>query len=311
MSSKPLIDGKPLPDTTFTLDDLKHWKQEGVALAVLGKPIKHSLSPIMHNAALAEMAKQWPELAEWTYYRFEIDPEKLGEALQRFHELGFRGLNLTVPHKVLALETVQQAEPESRQMGALNTLHWQPAGYYGYNTDGFGLREGIRREFGITLKGRPVVLLGAGGAARAAARQCLTEGCSSLWIGNRSQERLQELMDSLHDCEGTDQRQAFALQDAAQVNLPEDAVLINSTACGLAEDDPTPLPVEALHKKMIVYDMIYRSGGTKLVREARKRGIPAAGGLSMLVYQGARALEIWTGKPVPVATMFKALQQQI
>lgn len=311
MSSKRPTEEKPLPETTATLADLESWQPEGTALAVLGYPIKHSLSPAMHNAALAEMAKTWPEFAEWTYYRFEVAPERLGQALTRFHALGFRGLNLTVPHKVLALEEVTGASKEGVEMGAVNTLHWQTDGYYGYNTDGYGLREGLRHEFGIALKDRHVVLLGAGGAARAAARLCLEEGCASLWIANRSLDRLQELMSDLKGCEGTSARHALALQDILEAELPEQVVLINSTSCGLAADDPTPLPVQALNEGWIVYDMIYRLGDTTLVREARNRGLQAAGGLSMLVYQGAKSLEIWSGKPVPVEVMFRAAQQRL
>lgn len=311
MNSKRPTEEKPLPETTATLADLEHWKPQGTALAVLGYPIKHSLSPAMHNAALAEMAKSRPEFAEWTYFRFEVAPELLGQALARFHKLGFRGLNLTVPHKVLALEEVAGASREGVGMGAVNTLVWQADGYYGENTDGYGLREGLRHEFGIALTGRHVVLLGAGGAARAAARLCLEEGCASLTIANRSMDRLQALMDDLNDCEGTTTRQALPLQEILEAQFPEEVVLINSTSCGLGADDPTPLPVQVLKKGWIVYDMIYRLGDTTLVREARKLGLQAAGGLSMLVYQGARSLEIWSGQPVPVDVMFRAAEQRL
>jgi shikimate dehydrogenase len=298
-------------DETLLLEDLASWQREGVSLAVLGFPIRHSLSPVMHNAALREMAKRWPEFSDWHYYRLEVEPERLPEALRRLYELRFRGVNLTVPHKVLALKEVSGATEEALAAQAVNTLHWSEDGYYGYNTDGYGLREALKQDLQLTLSGKSVVLLGAGGAARGAAQMILQENCANLWIGNRNTDRLQELLSSLSAPQGTTVR-GFSLQESRPKDFPSQGVLINATSCGLSAEDPLPLDLAWLQgREWSIYDMVYKVGDTPFVRTARESGFSASGGLSMLVHQGARALEVWTGKSVPVSVMYEAAHRQL
>ena len=156
---------------------------------VIGHPIAHSLSPVMHNAALAELAKTNSRFAKWRYYKFDIATEDLQAALDLFYQKKFHGLNLTVPHKILAMESIE-IRPEQallRDMGAANTLVHTDKGWSGHNTDGKGLSEALLKEpLKENLKGANVILLGAGGAARAAAVQCLSPELKSLWIGNRT-----------------------------------------------------------------------------------------------------------------------------
>ncbi|HEY9249354.1 MAG TPA: shikimate dehydrogenase, partial [Rariglobus sp.] len=126
-------------DPIYTLADLDTWSCPGTALAVLGHPIKHSVSPPMHNAALARMAADDPRFATWRYFRFDIAPDDLPAALEKFHARGFAGLNLTVPHKIIAFDRVATLDPAARPIGAVNTLRRTSAGWHGYNTDGYGL----------------------------------------------------------------------------------------------------------------------------------------------------------------------------
>ena len=289
-------------DSVRTLADLESFEPNGTALAVLGHPIKHSISPAMHNAALAEMAQAQPRFADWSYGRFDVPPADLPEALRRLHALGFRGLNLTVPHKVLAFGAMTAVDPAAQPIGAVNTLRWTPAGWHGYNTDGHGLSFGIRETLGLELQGATVVLLGAGGAARGAAVECLQRGCASLWIANRTPENLETLLTLLRPLAKGIPLRGFA-PDQMPSDLPTGALVINATSAGLKVGDPAPIDLAALPSPVGVYDMVYNPPMTSLLTQAADRGIAWSNGLSMLIHQGARALEIWTESTVPVEAM--------
>ena len=291
---------------TYTLEDLRTWRQDRVSLAVLGHPVRHSISPQMHNAALAQLASVDNRFERWRYYRFDVPPEKLVESLPLFHAAGFFGLNLTVPHKEIALAAVAEIDPHAKRIGAVNTLVRRDEGYKGHNTDGYGLSQAVRRELGRQFEAADIVLLGAGGAARAAALQCLLENCRSLRIVNRNQERLNRLLDELSP---EAERRAVQLTGSSPDAFTFDVdspIVINATSLGLKPDDPLPISTATLPAKAALYDMIYNPAETKLMRAFVDAGAAAANGLSMLVGQGAKALEIWSGYSVPEAAMTKA-----
>lgn len=294
-------------ERVHTLADLDRWQFDGVALAVLGHPVEHSLSPPMHNAALADMASNRPEFARWRYFKFDIDPSLLAEALTRLHRRGFAGLNLTIPHKVIAMELVQELDPAAAETGAVNTLRRTDRGFEGFNTDGYGVSRAIQEELEVNLAGSAVVLLGAGGAARAAAVTCLREGCAELWIGNRTRGKLAHLLRGLAPVTAQTgiPLNVFDLSRPPE-NLPVDAVVINATSAGLKVDDAPPIDLAALPGEPRIYDMIYNPPDTLLLRNAVARGLRAANGLSMLVHQGARALELWTGASINTSVMHSA-----
>lgn len=296
---------------TYTLDDLADWPRihAGVSLAVLGHPIRHSISPAMHNAALAVMAREDAAYSNWKYFRFEVPPEELSRALPLLHAKKFRGVNLTVPHKILAVAQVAAVDAAARPVGAVNTLRWRADGWEGFNTDGYGLESGLGEDLGAGLSGANLILLGAGGAARGAAVECLQRRCASLWIANRTRENLDALLGQLAPLAGGVAVRGFDPARAAEAGLPAGALVINATSAGLKPSDPLPIDLAALPAPRAVYDMIYNPAETPLLAAARARGIPAANGLSMLVHQGARALEIWTGRGVPVDAMQAAARQ--
>lgn len=296
--------------TTYTLKDLDYLDFPGKALAVLGDPVRHSLSPAMHTAALAVLSETDASFEDWRYYRFEVPAAELSVALPRFHAKGFAGLNLTVPHKVLALETVTELSKEAAVMGAVNTLKRMDAGWVGYNTDGYGLERGIESMLNQSLKGSVVMLAGSGGAARAAAVQCLRSGCSKLYLGNRTPERLAGLCEILEELNEESMVETFSL-NAIPAGLPNSGLFINATSLGLREDDPAPIEVDALPSGWSVYDMVYNPPETQLLHSAAQRGLRCANGLSMLVHQGARALEIWTGASVDAKVMYTAAELAI
>jgi shikimate dehydrogenase len=246
----------------------------------------------MHNAALATISG----FAGWRYFPFDVPPADLAAALDIMGSYGFHGINLTVPHKVLAFSMVSSLDDGADEVGAVNTLLREGSGWRGFNTDGYGLATSLREDLGIGLGGTPVVLLGAGGAARGAAVECLRAGCAGLWIINRTRSNLDSLLAHVSPIARKIPVKALDLSAAAR-GLPKGAVVINATSAGLHRDDPAPVDLATLPGIGAVYDMIYNPPVTRLLQQARALGLPFANGIGMLVHQGAKALEIWTGAP--------------
>ncbi|MEC8404648.1 MAG: shikimate dehydrogenase [Verrucomicrobiota bacterium] len=295
---------------TYTLDDLENLDFPDFPLAVIGSPIEHSLSPAMHNAALDKLRIQDTNFNEWAYYRFDIPADDLLDALPRFHARNFIGLNLTVPHKVLALQSLESVSADAKYMGAVNTLLREESGYAGYNTDGYGLRRGLEIDLGQSMKDSAVLIIGSGGAARAAAVQALQDGCDQLFIGNRSPTRLAGLVQALSVLGGDDCLQTFTL-DQLPINLPQTGIAINATSLGLDFADSAPIDVRQLPSNWKVYDMIYNPSSTQLIREAQSCGLMAANGLSMLVHQGAHSLRLWSKAEVDERSMLEAATETL
>lgn len=290
----------------YTLADLARWDFEGTSLCLLGHSVGHSLSPVMHNAAFAEMAKEDEGYGSWRYFKFDIPSQYLVEALELCYLKRFAGISLTMPHKVDAVRIVKSIDEVAKKMQAVNSLVYESTGYRGFNTDGYGLEAAIKYELGISIRGKKVILLGAGGAAKAAAVQCLLSGCGELWIGNRTVERLDDLMKVL-GIMGRGKVHGFGL-DRVPGDLPRSGLLINATALGMKEGDESPVDLDYFEESLKVYDMIYGSRETRLVRGARERGMKASSGLRMLVEQGARGLQVWTKRSrVPVEVMWEAV----
>jgi shikimate dehydrogenase len=301
---------KPDTEFTYTVDDLGKFDFGGTSLAVIGHPIRHSVSPAMQNAAITRLRSRKSRFNDWAYYRFDVPPEEFADAVPLFFEHNFLGLNLTIPHKVQAMDLVKGVSPDAERMGAANTLVWNEFGYDGFNTDGYGLKKGLLEDLDFDLKDGTVILLGSGGAARAAAVQCVMDECKKLYVGNRTPSRLDGLMSIVRDIPGGDCAEAFAL-DAPPQSLPETGVLINATSLGLKAGAPAPFDVSLLPDGWKVYDMIYNPAATKLLQEAAARGLAVANGLSMLVHQGARSLEIWSHTEVDAHAMMKAARRAL
>jgi shikimate dehydrogenase len=297
-----------MAEAILTLADLERWSFAGTALAVLGHPIAHSLSPPMHNAALAELARTDPRYADWRYFRFDVAPADLPRALDRLREHRFRGVNLTLPHKIIALNCVAEIDRAARPAGAVNTLASTPAGWRGFDTDGYGLATAVSERLGTSLAGATVLLLGAGGAARATAVECLQSGCAALWVANRTRERLDALFAHLEPVAGSIPVKEFS-PARPPPEFPAGALVVNATSAGLRPADPAPIDLRALPRPAGVFDMIYNPPLTPLLRQAQELGLKFANGLAMLVHQGAKSLEIWSGVPAAqtAPAMFAAL----
>lgn len=278
-------------EPVLTLADLADWNRPGTHLAVLGHPIKHSISPPMHNAALAELAKEDEAFAGWKYHRFEVHPDDLPQALEQLFAAGFLGVNLTVPHKIIAFDRVACVSSAALPIGAVNTLVRQPDGWHGHNTDGHGLAASLRKDLEVGLAGSDVLLLGAGGAARGAAVECMQRGVRSLRIANRTATTRDALVAQVRAL--APDISVIGVDPADSSQLPPGLLVINATSAGLKPDDVQPIDLMMMPGPRAVYDMIYNPAETRLLAQARALGIPAANGLGMLVHQGARSLQHW------------------
>lgn len=297
---------------TYALSDLQSWKRtkSPVRLGVIGHPVAHSLSPQMQNAALGESN------LKMQYARFDIAPEELKPALELLPELDFIGVNLTVPHKVTAIPFVDELDDTAREIGAINTIRFQDGKARGFNTDGQGFSRAIREEFAIDLRDLRVLVLGAGGAARAIARQCAKENCERLVLANRDVEKAAMLVEQLRPFFAgprvlgpVARLRAIGLDEPGlRFQIANSDLVVNATPLGLNRNDPLPVPARLLEPHLMVYDTVYSTGSTALVSGAIEAGARAANGLSMLLHQGALAFEIWFDRPAPIEAMRKALR---
>ncbi|MEM9226628.1 MAG: shikimate dehydrogenase [Verrucomicrobiota bacterium] len=294
------------PDTVYQLDDLERWPGQGTHLAVLGDPVAHSLSPRMYRAALNCMAQTQPQFADWHYVKILVPEGALGPALEKLWAKGFLGMNLVLPHKVAAVNLAAELDANAAEVGAVNTLLRLPSGgYKGYNTDTFGLEEALRRDLEVEITGADIILLGAGGAAQATACHLLRCDCRSLWIGNRSQDRLGRVLEQLMPVAGKGRLFGFDLTQPPP-ELPQSGVLINGTSLGLHQGDPAPIDLSCFSDTLKIYDMTYGHENA-LCLAARARDIPYADGASMLVWQGVRAMELYSRVTVPAQPMMAAV----
>ena len=299
----------------YTLEDLTRWSEVGGPhrLAVFGDPVAHSRSPQMHNAALEAIG------SPIRYCRLHIRPEELEAALKRLPEAGFLGVNLTIPHKAAAVPLLDSVDDHARRLGVVNTVLVEEGKLYGFNTDGPGLVRAVRSEFGVDIRDLRVMVLGAGGGAgRAIAMQCALEGCERLVLVNRTHEKAAQLAYELEPyfrgprLLGPFARRIEAVpweSGALAAQLENIDLVINATSCGMKRTDPPVLPSSILMPHLMVYDTIYTAHRTPLLVAADAVGARGANGLSMLLYQGALAFEIWFNREAPVEVMRRALTE--
>ncbi len=270
---------------------------------VLGHPIGHTLSPVMHNAAFDHLS------LDARYYAFDVDERHVEAAVHGAQALGFGGLNITIPLKEVVLRYVE-ADVLAQRIGAVNTIDRTGKGY---NTDGVGATTALERA-NVKLKGASVILLGAGGAAKAIAAQLLLEGARVLVL-NRTQSRsmlLAQHMTTQNLACGCDDIEAYGLDDIDHL-LGEADVLINATPVGMqgAFVGHTLVTSRQMHPRLTVFDIVYNPLLTPLLREARAAGAQTIDGVKMLVYQGAASFAIWTGLEPPIAVMEKAVRHAL
>jgi shikimate dehydrogenase len=262
----------------------------------------------MHNAAFAALG------LNWRYLAFEVHPDDLRAAIEGARAMGFAGLNLTVPHKLLALELVDALDASAKKWGAVNTIRFESASAagrsklraVGFNTDADAIVAALREDLKLELRGARVLLLGAGGAGRTTALKLAAEKVAELFLVNRTQGKAQAVAAEI--------KKRFP-SVRVMVGYPKSDVdlLINATSLGLKRGEIFPFDGKqfSLKQARAVYDLIYRPAETALLETAKKAGCKTANGLGMLLHQGAKAFEIWTGKTAPLDVMRRALEQNI
>jgi len=282
----------------------EHMMSQTTVVGVMGYPIGHSLSPIMHNAAYAAMG------LPWVYVPFAAPPAALATALAGLGALGVRGVNVTIPHKQAVIPFMAELTPAAAAVGSVNTVAITPAGLCGHSTDGHGFLRGLT-ERGFPVQGARAVVLGAGGAARAAVGALAGAGVAALTIVARTPARAADLPALAQRLAPAHIETALASWDDVGVRdlLAQAHLLVNATSIGMTpqHSDEAPVPADWLHPALWVYDLVYTPRRTALLRAAAARGCPVIDGVAMLVYQGAEAIAFWSGRPAPVTIMEAAL----
>ncbi len=272
-------------------------------VGIFGDPVAHSLSPAMQNAALQKAG------IDAVYVPFHVTPAQLCDAVCAVRALQISGVNLTIPHKEAVCPLLDELDPIATLTGAVNTIVNRDGRLCGYNTDGLGLLRAVAEDLGVDVRGRRVLVAGAGGAARAAVVALSRAGAAWIGVANRTLQRAEALIASLAPkLEGT---ALAALQLAADlpVRLGDGVdLLVNCSAAGL-KGEALALPLElCMRPGGAVYDMIYGQATTPLVTAARAAGLPVADGLGMLVGQGEEAFRLWFAEPAPAGIMRTAIE---
>ena len=273
------------------------------AYAVIGWPLGHTLSPVMHQAALDELG------LDATYTALPTPPGAEPDRFQDVRTGALAGLNVTIPHKLAAFRAMDRLTPAAQRTGAVNTVIRDGSNLLGDNTDPYGFIEALRQFGGFDPAGSSAVVLGAGGAARAAVLALLDSGASRIIVANRTPARAHELAKNLEPPDGPP-IDAYALTDSRlPLLMPHAQLLVNTTSVGM-DGGPapaeSPVPPDWLHPNLFVYDIVYRPAVTPLLAAAQQIGASTLGGLEMLVMQGAASLQQWTGRPAPARTMLTA-----
>ncbi len=274
---------------------------------IFGYPISHSISPPMHQAAFDQAG------IDASYDAWETHPDALADEVGKLRSDLYLGANVTVPHKQAVIEHLDEVDDLAARIGAVNTIVNSNSRLLGTNTDADGFITSLKVWGNIEPAGLDAVLVGAGGAARAAAHALADSGVGSLTIANRTLERALSLAEEISE-QGIEAH-AIGISDTALGPLCERAdLLVNSTSVGMLHgpvEDASPIPAGVITSGCVVYDMVYNPPDTPLLKSAEEVGARVVGGLPMLVYQGAAAWSRWTGKEAPVDVMFEAARRAL
>lgn len=268
---------------------------------LIGHPVEHSVSPQMHNSAFRHLG------LDSVYLSFDVEPEELSRTISGLRALKVEGFNVTIPHKVSVMEHLDGLDESSIEVGAVNTVARRDGRLVGYNTDVYGVKKSLE-DYGVRCGGRALIL-GAGGAARAAVCALRALGFGEVIIANRTMSRAVELVRRFRDKNFS--LRAVKMSEAKEYSGESD-LIINATPIGMwPKVDETPLTSEHIPRGAVVFDMIYNPLKTRLLEEAEKAGAKTISGLKLLVEQAARAFQLWTGLDPPRDVMWNAAEKAI
>jgi shikimate dehydrogenase len=273
-------------------------------VGIIGDPVEHSLSPPMHNAAFRQLQM------DYTYVPFHVLKDNLPDAVEGAKALGIKGLNVTIPHKTEVVKYIDDLDKAAELIGAVNTIKFHKNVSKGFNTDGIGAVKAIE-EF-ISVKDKKIVIIGAGGAARAISFQLMLSGVKNLLISNRTLENACQLKaDLLQNFKA--EVSCLKLDKKLKDELKDTEVLINTTPVGMHphEDQKPIVNKDMIHKGLLVNDIVYNPLKTGLLREAEKAGAMTISGVRMLIYQGVESFRIWTGIKPPLEVFEMALMREL
>ncbi len=269
-------------------------------LGIIGHPIGHSISPLFQQAALDAIG------FDGVYHPWDVAPDGVGEFVAGLRAPGTLGINVTVPHKEAVIPFLDEVDDWASIAGAVNTIVNRDGRLTGHNTDGIGFLRALREGADFDLRGRDVLVLGAGGSARGVVYALARAGIAQLFIANRTLERAERLAGIAIDSGVA--AEALALSDAPTA-AGEVSLIVNCTSMGMVhgpDETGSPLSADHIPAATLVNDLVYNPLETPLLREAARAGAATLGGIQMLVYQGAASFEMWTGQPAPVPVMLEA-----
>jgi len=274
--------------------------------AVIGDPVEHSMSPAMHNAAFKEIG------LDWVYVALRVRAEKLAAAIERVRAFDMPGINVTIPHKIQVIPLLDGLNPLAEKIGAVNTVVNENGVLTGFNTDASGFLRALT-ENGIRPEGTSGVILGAGGASRAISFALANTRVAPVILNRASGlERAKQLAATVSKTTGTETIALELNRGNLTDALKKADILVNSTSVGMSPDTENSLvPAELLRPDLVVYDIVYNPVKTRLLREAEAAGAATVSGVDMLVWQGAVAFELWTGKKPPVDIMKKVVMKHL
>ncbi|TCL56493.1 shikimate dehydrogenase [Hydrogenispora ethanolica] len=267
---------------------------------VFGDPVAHSLSPVMQNAAFAELN------VNGVYLPFHVTLSQLPAAVQGIRALGIQGINLTIPLKQAVIPELDEIVGDSLQSGSVNTIMNRNGRLIGTSTDGSGFIQSLREDGQFDPTGKNILMLGAGGSAAALLYRLVASNVRSITVVNRDPKRVADLRDQVRDRTGFEVILA-RLDQLEALDWSRFQLLINTTSVGLHED-ASLVQSKLFHERLLVYDLVYRKGDTRLINEARQAGCPTLTGLSLLLYQGAQSFSLWLDREAPIAKMRQVLE---
>lgn len=271
---------------------------------LIGDPIEHTLSPVMHNAAFNDLK------LDFVYVAFRVKKEELGNALSGVRSLGIHGLNVTMPHKNAVINHLDETDPTAKFIGAVNTVLNDDGKLIGFNTDGAGALKALT-ENGVDLLGKKLLLLGAGGAAKAIAFQAAQE-VEELRILNRTAEKAKRLAEVLRRKFNKRIKGNSLSANLIKEEVKDSDILINATSVGMHPNiDQSLVDPEWLRPDLCVMDIVYNPIETRLTKDAKSIGAKVISGIEMLIYQGAASFEVWTNSPAPVQVMKQAVLSKL